>query len=152
MENIKLRDKLLGAWSLVSYEAKDESGNISYPMKNNCQGIIMYTADGYMSAQMMIPGRPAFKINDLSYATNEEFAAAASSYLAYSGPFYVDEDTQTLRHEMTISLFPNWLNQVQIRLVEIHGDKLHLGTEGPILINGKMQNTFLIWERKPFNN
>jgi len=151
MKEESLRSTLIGAWALVSYETKNAAGKSSYPMGKDAQGIIMYTPDGYMSAQIMKPGTPLFKNSDLSVATDAEYARAAASYLAYSGPFYVDEKTKTLKHAMTVSLFPNWLGQVQVRLVRYEEGLLHLGAEGPILINGEMQDTFLIWKKEPIN-
>ena len=152
MGNESLRSTLIGAWALVSYETKNAEGKPSYPMGTDAQGIIMYTPDGYMSAQIMKADRPLFKNNDLNVATDAEYSRAAASYLAYSGPFYVDEETKTLRHSMTVSLFPNWLGQVQVRLVKYEDGLLHLGAEGPILINGELQDTFLIWKKEPINN
>jgi hypothetical protein len=49
----KLRDQLIGAWKLVSYEEKPVDGSASsFPMGEKPMGIIMYTPDGYMSAQL----------------------------------------------------------------------------------------------------
>jgi len=56
----------------------------------------------------------------------------ATTYIAYSGPFHVDEEKQTLSHSMFVPLFPNWIGQTQPRAVEIDGDTLHLGTTAPI--------------------
>ena len=39
----------------------------------------------------------------------------ATSYIAYSGPFHVDEDKQTLTHSMFVSRFPDWTGQTQPR-------------------------------------
>ena len=53
-----LREQLIGAWTLVSYEERPVDGSPSfYPMSEQPVGIIMYTPDGYMSAQLMKPGR-----------------------------------------------------------------------------------------------
>ena len=51
-----LRERLIGAWKLVSYVEKpvDRSAPF-YPMGEEPQGIIMYTPDGYMSAQLTHP-------------------------------------------------------------------------------------------------
>jgi hypothetical protein len=57
-------------------------------------------------------------------ATPDEFAAAGSSYIAYSGRFFIDEDENTLSHEMAVSFFPNWSGQRHVRLVEINGERL----------------------------
>ncbi len=55
-----LHEQLVGAWKLVSYVEKPTDGSEPfYPMGTEPQGIIMYTPDGYMSAQLMRPGRPA---------------------------------------------------------------------------------------------
>jgi hypothetical protein len=55
----KLRDQLIGAWKLVSYVEKPVDGSApSYPLGENAQGIIMYTPDGYVSAQLIRPDRP----------------------------------------------------------------------------------------------
>ncbi len=56
-----LRERLIGAWKLVSYVEEPVDGSAPfYPMGEEPQGIIMYTPDGYMSAQLMHPGRPKF--------------------------------------------------------------------------------------------
>jgi hypothetical protein len=46
-------------------------------------------------------------MEDLLHATPEEYAAAGSSYVAYSGRFFVDERKKSLSHEMAVSFFPN---------------------------------------------
>lgn len=60
-----LRERLIGAWKLVSYVERPVDGSAPfYPMGEEPQGIIMYTPDGYMSAQLMHPGRPRFASGD----------------------------------------------------------------------------------------
>ena len=56
------RDQLVGAWELVEYQAysADDRSNTIHPMGKNAEGIIMYTPDGYMSAQLQTPGVPSF--------------------------------------------------------------------------------------------
>src|SRR5258708_12636766 len=66
------------------------------PMGGKAQGIIMYTPDGYVSAQLMTPGRRDFASGDWFKGMPEETAEEASGYIAYSGPFHVDEDRQSL--------------------------------------------------------
>ena len=52
----ELCDQLVGAWELVSYVEKPLNGSPpNYPMGERPMGIIMYTPDGYMSAQLMRP-------------------------------------------------------------------------------------------------
>lgn len=54
-----LRERLIGAWTLVSYVEKPVDGSPTvHPLGEDATGIIMYTPDGFMSAQLMKSGRP----------------------------------------------------------------------------------------------
>jgi hypothetical protein len=144
----KLKEQLIGAWKLVSYVEKPVDGSDPlYPMSEDPRGIIMYTPDGYMSAQLMHPDRGNFASGDWFDGTEAEYKNEASTYIAYTGPFHVDEEKQTLTHSMFISLFPNWTGQTQPRLVKIEGDLLHLSTASPIVSGGKTVNSYLTWKR-----
>ncbi len=51
-----LRDRLIGAWTLVSYQEIPVDGSDPFePLGHEPQGIILYTPDGYMSAQLSRP-------------------------------------------------------------------------------------------------
>jgi Lipocalin-like domain len=143
-----LRDQLIGAWKLVSYVEKQVDGSApTCPFGEDAQGIIMYTHDGFMSAQLSVRQRAPFTSDDWSKGKPEEFAAAASSYFAYAGPFQVDEEKQSLSHSMFISLFPNWIGQTQPRVVHVEGDFLTITTEKPVESLGKMVKPQLRWKR-----
>jgi hypothetical protein len=143
-----LRQNLIGAWKLVSYVEKPVDGSPdSYPLGENAQGIIMYSPDGYMSAQLMKPERGRFASGDWFDGTAEEYADEASSYIAYTGPFHVDEASGELTHTMFISLFPNWTGQTQPRVVKLEGDTLQLSTAAPIRSAGKEVMSYLTWRR-----
>jgi hypothetical protein len=143
-----LREQLIGAWKLVSYveEPIDRSAP-DYPFGEDAQGIIMYTHDGFMSAQLSRRDRASFASDDWYKGAPEEFATAASGYFAYTGTFHVDEEKQTLTHTMFISLFPNWIGQTQPRVARIDGDFLIITTEGPVESRGKMVHPCLRWKR-----
>ncbi|HET7227454.1 MAG TPA: lipocalin-like domain-containing protein [Chthoniobacterales bacterium] len=108
---------------------------------------MMYTHDGFMSAQLSVRERAPFASDDWSKGNPEEFAAAAQSYFAYTGPFQVDEEKQTLTHSMFISLFPNWIGQTQPRVAQLDGDFLTITTEKPVESLGKIVKPQLRWER-----
>jgi len=144
----KLRDQLIGAWKLVSYEERSVDGSAPFhPMGEKPMGLILYTPDGYMSAQLMHPERKPFASGDWFDGTEEEYRQEASTYIAYSGPFHVDEEKQTLTHSMFVSLFPNWTGQTQPRVVKIEGDTLHLSTASPLKSGGRTVNAYLEWRR-----
>ncbi|MEK8044591.1 lipocalin-like domain-containing protein, partial [Burkholderia contaminans] len=46
-------------------------------------------------------------------------------------------DDGTLTHAMDVSLFPNWIGNVQQRAVRLDGDRLQLGTAAPVRIDGR---------------
>lgn len=143
-----LRDRLVGTWKLVSYQEIPVDGSEPFePLGREPHGLIMYTPDGYMSAQLAKPDRPHFASGDWFAGTAEEYEAEATSYIAYSGPFHVDETNQTLTHSMFVSLFPDWTGQTQPRVVHLDGDVLHLGTASPIHSGGKTVNSVLRWRR-----
>ena len=134
----KLRERLIGAWKLVSYVEKPVDGSEPvYPMGEKLEGIIIYAPDGYMSVQLMSPDRAKFASGDWSGGTDEEIKEAARGYFAYSGPFHIDEEKKILTHSMFVSLDPNWLGQTQTRVVKIEGDMLHLSTEKSVGVRGQ---------------
>ena len=140
-----LRNKLIGAWKLVSFVEKPLNGS-AHPMGERPTGIIMYTPDGYMSAQLMRTN-PGHFASDWFKATSDEYARVASTYFAYAGPFEVDEESNTVTHFVVVSLFPNWIGQKQQRTARIEGDALHLSTASPINSGGRPVNAYLEWRR-----
>ena len=148
MSERSLREQLVGAWALTSYVVHDtETGVEDRPFGERPLGLILYTPDGYMSAQLQRPERPPFADGDLLRATPEEYTAAGSSYIAYSGRFFVDEGEKSLSHEMAVNFFPNWIGQRQVRLVEVTGERLQLSTDGPQRVNGALKMATLTWRR-----
>lgn len=145
-----LRERLIGAWTLVEYTVTDDAGIVSHPMSEQAAGFIIYTPDGYMSAQLMTPGRPAYASGDMHHGDVDEESAAARGYIAYSGPFYVDEAAGRLQHTMQVCLFPNWLGNIQERYIDLQGDRLTLSSD-PIPFDGRPQTPRLVWQRAPEN-
>jgi hypothetical protein len=75
-----------------------------------------------LSAQISAADRPNFEGDDMYKGKPEEYVAAGLSYLAYSGPYYVDEANRIVEYEMAVSLFPNWKGQRQARIVKLDKD------------------------------
>ena len=132
-----LRDKLVGAWELVSYVERDSpDGQVRYPHGEDAQGLIMYTPDGYMSAQIQSAGRPNYDRPVASGGTVEQAAAAALGYLAYSGRYFVESR----------SLVPNYLGKFHLRHSDLDGDELRLSAE-TALPGGRTVYSSLVWAR-----
>ncbi len=70
------RPEILGAWALVSYELRALDGtHIEYPFGDDAQGFLIYTDDGYMSAQLMRRHRPLYDRPSGAGGTTEQSAA-----------------------------------------------------------------------------
>ena len=142
------REALIGAWQLVSCVETDvETGEIFLPMGPHPAGFILYTPDGYMSAQLSSPDRADFASGDMYRGAPEDYVAAGASYLAYSGPYRVDEARRTVEHGMAVSLFPNWQGERQLRIPELDGDTLVLATDRPTLFAGSLKTARITWRR-----
>src|SRR5262249_37118826 len=132
----ELRFRILGAWQLESYVAVPVSptslSKPIYPMTKNVQGMILYTADGYMSAQLSIPGQKPFSIEE---ASESQWAEAAKRYFGYCGPYYItdEEDHVRLRHGFRLANRPSLVKEIQIRVwrFEDEGKLLVLRSEEP---------------------
>ena len=148
-----LREALVGSWTLVSWVQTDlETGEEFLPVGESPVGYLLYTPDGYMSAQIATPGRDDFADGDMNRGTPEEYMAAGKTYLAYSGPYHVDEARAAVEHGMTISLFPNWTGDRQLRMVDLDGDVLRLTADNPIVYNGRSVDTTVTWRRAGASN
>lgn len=98
---------LAGAWQLVSCTITHGDGQVEHPFGAAPNGLIAYTADGWMSCQM--EGGPA-------------------GYSAYFGAVTVDEAAATVIHHVRGSSHP-WISGDQPRHYRIAGDGLVLSAE-----------------------
>lgn len=125
--NPTLRDAVVGAWELVSFVARDEStGEDRQPLGTAPRGLILYTADGHMSAQLA--------------------EQDMSGYVSYGGRFSADEETATLHHDVTLSMMPELLAQPQFRHASIDGDLLTLSASRTD-DTGVTTHSRLVWRR-----
>jgi hypothetical protein len=73
------KERLVGAWALTSYVVRDiKTGVEDRPFGERPLELLLYTPDGYMSAQLQRPERPLFADGDLTHAAPDEFAAAGT--------------------------------------------------------------------------
>jgi hypothetical protein len=143
-----LRARLLGAWRLIDAVAEPADGSPAQrPHGEHPVGLILYTPDGHMAVQIMAAERAVPASADWAALTPEEYAAEARTYFAYAGTFEVDEAAGTVRHHMALSLFPGWVGDGQVRVVELDGDRLVLRSAAPVMSGGRPATMRLSWER-----
>lgn len=141
------RDRLIGAWKLLSAEFLGINGKTVYLWGKNPKGILIYHSSGYVSAQIMNPDRPKFSSRDNLKGTPEETKFAFDGYQAYFGTYEMDEEAKTVVHRISGNLFPNAVDIVLKRFYKFSGnDRLILSTP-TMSMGGKRVTGSLIWER-----
>ena len=135
---------LVGTWRLVSYQAQDEDGNVTYPFGQDVDGFLIYTPDGHVAAQLGKANRSGAIEGRWADASADAIAAAARDYYAYCGTYHVGREEVV--HTVAVSLIPNWIGSDQVRRFSFQGDRLTLATP-PLPIDGRLQVATLVWER-----
>jgi Lipocalin-like domain len=140
-----IASRLVGHWSLMSVEVVTGE-ETEYPLGRDVSGVITYDATRHMAVQIMQANRPLFASGDQAAGTPAELSAAVKGYVAYFGTYSVDEDARVVTHQLTGSLFPNWVGTSQRRSVMLEGDKLTLSSQ-PIVFAGKQRVFRIVWKR-----
>lgn len=143
---VALRQQLLGGWALDRYVEPEPDRPLHHPLGAAATGMLIYNADGCMSATMMRAGRAPFASDDWFRPSDAELVQAAA-FIAYSGRFLVDESARTVAHDIEVSFFPNWIGKRQIRSVLLTADELTLTPASPILSAGRLLIPELHWRR-----
>jgi hypothetical protein len=142
-----IASQLIGVWTLVAYTDQQEGHPDTHPFGPKPEGFLIYTPDGFVSAQLMKPGRSLFQARDWRQGTPEEYTEAGSGYIAYCGIYEVDEANQTVTHIPSVALVPNLIHSRQLRIIELNGDRLTLRTPGAALGHGAPLISRLEWKR-----
>ena len=137
-----LKEQLVGAWTLVSYETTTPDGTKQQAFGANPKGILILEAGGQSALVFGIPNRPKFKdtSNLRAAATPEEWAVAARGFAANFGTWSVDEANKTLIRKYEFALIPNNEGLDTKAEVSFTGDDLKLTT--PLPTGGKNETVF----------
>jgi hypothetical protein len=113
-----LAQELLGAWHMRSAIGQFDDGTEFYPMGKDVSGQIVYTADGYVSVNIMSNGRTRSNPDTLWVNVDDSGAAsAARGYMAYAGHYVIDEESRTVFHDLELCLDPAMIGTRQVRHV-----------------------------------
>jgi hypothetical protein len=132
---------LLGAWRLVSWEARDAEGRVTYPLGEEALGQLFYDGSGRMSAQLMRQHQARFASEDWQQAREIEKATAWGNYFGYFGTYTIDENAGTVTHLVEGSWFPNLIGTQQVRHYRFQKNQLLLNAATPW---GQVQ---IVWEK-----
>ena len=130
---------LMGAWQLESWSLVYDDGRPpEYPLGADAQGVIMYTADGHVSATLMRSIRPhqvPASIEDKARAYDESFA--------YAGRF--DVRGGAVYHSIQIATNPALIGITSMRNIELNAPRLVLG--GPDFTSEYARTQRIVWVR-----
>jgi hypothetical protein len=121
-----VKERLVGAWELVSFENIAADGTRRPGAYD--RGQINYDASGRMSAHLM---------NNTDKANHR--------YLGYYGPFVVEESKGIVTHIVEGSSNANWVGSRQVRYYELSPDNQQL-TLSVKNADGRVTGT-LVWKR-----
>lgn len=113
------REKLIGAWRLVSMEEPGPDGQLT--RINNRKGMLLYTQDGHMSVQIMFPKSDSLLSNDY----------VKQGYEASFGSYDVDESKHTVTHHPEGSITPGLLGKDHTRVFEFSDGHLIIKSSKP---------------------
>ena len=138
-----LRSQLIGHWRLVSTEQVRDGEPSVFTLGPSPSGMICYTTDGHMLAQLTASARPKVRAADATAAEARELLAG---YTAYFGTFTVDERAGTVTHHRDGTAAPG--ERDIVRTIGLTGNRLVLTTP-TVVVNGKKRYTNITWERLP---
>ena len=144
----ELARALTGAWQLIGWTIEyPPSGRVTQPLGADPEGLLVYTADGHMSAVMQRRNRPPLSRADPHAVTDAEKAAAFATYLHYSGAWSVSNGN--VIHDVRHAMNPNLIGTRQVRSVALDGDSLELGALEQLETPGTSRRHRILWHRAP---
>lgn len=141
---------LVGDWRLVTIVRPDSAGGASLYWGPRPLGIIRYSANGVMSAQLYDERRAGLGVREWTQATPEAARTALIGLATYYGTYAVDTVAHTVTHRVEGAMDPDWIGRSLVRgyrflpgnLVEL---RVITGPDGRPTTNGVV----LVWERIP---
>lgn len=123
-------EKLLGAWRLAYVEEPGPDGKM---VREERQGTLMYTSDGRMAVQIVVPPNAPAESGPIQYE--------ACGYEAYYGTYTLDAPTSTVTHNVEGALVRTLVGQHLGRRYRFSGKQL-------ILTSTRTEERWSItWER-----
>jgi len=141
-----INHKFIGNWNLISMFSQAEDKSKIFPNSNQVNGLLIYTNDGIISAQLGNANRIKFKNQDFRKGNDFEINQAFNGYISYFGNYSINHEKEYIVHDIKMSLFPNWINTKVKRYYEFDEDILTLKAT-PILYDNVLRTPTLIWQK-----
>lgn len=136
---------LVGSWMLRRWSIAYPDGRPdALPFGEDAVGLLVYAADGWMSATMCRARREALAPALAGAGTDSARARAFEGYLAYAGRWSVQGDVVT--HDVQMSMNPVLLGTAQLRRAVLAGDSLELSADESDA-RGRSRRHAILWAR-----
>ena len=142
------RKRFIGVWTLESFTERSDADERSAPLGEAPLGFLIYTADGFVSAQLMRAKRELFKTDPWEAAASSDAVDLTKDCIAYCGRYEIDEKSSEAIHLPLVALLPNLIHQEQHRSFTFEEDTLTLVTSRG-RPNGSVVASTLLWRRCP---
>jgi hypothetical protein len=136
---------LVGAWRLVSIDSPGPTGVLRPYWVDHPTGLIIYTADGQMAAQLYDMRRPRLDVPWES-ASPEAARTAFTGLSTYFGTYTVDHAAKTVTHKVEGAMTPDWVGSKLVRsyrFLDANRVELRVVADAQVVTNGLV----LLWER-----
>lgn len=140
---------LVGTWRLVSYIRSDSAGAVQPYWDDRPSGLIVYTADGHVAAQLYDSRRPRVG-HPWEHATPEAARTAFVGLVTYFGTYALDPATGTVTHSVEGAMAPDWIGSKLVRAYRFIGpNQVELRVTGDARGQRVANGAVLVWERIP---
>ena len=136
---------LVGSWRLESMFLRDASGRTTPYWGDRPSGLIVYTSDGHVAAQVYDTRRPRLGVPWES-AGPEAARVAFVGLSTYFGTYSVDLSAQTVTHTIDGAMVPDWVGTKLVRRYRfLTPDRVELG----VVPDAQLPSTglVLVWQR-----
>jgi hypothetical protein len=142
-----LSEQLVGSWHLKHWKLGfSDSEDSRFVFGEHPSGLLVYTADGWMSAAICASDRAPFPpVLNHRELPDDLLTRAYHSYFHYAGRWHVQG--QDVIHEVSMSLNPNFPGSRQLRHARLDGDILVLRGEEPQGERTRLHE--LTWSKTP---
>jgi hypothetical protein len=139
-------ERIQGAWSLRAWRIDYSDGRAStFPFGEDATGLLLYSADGHMSAGISRARRGGFGGGSVRHADVEARARAFDSHFHYQGRFTIEGGNVV--HAVSGALNPDFIGTRQVRAARLEGDTLELSAEDTLPDTAVRRRHVLSWRR-----
>lgn len=136
------RKALVGTWRYAGeVDTKRDGSPAPTSALGDTQGLLIYTADGFVSVVLM----PKARNWDSETATIEELRDTVVNGTAYAGRYELDPDTHTITHITSVSMEPAFQEKRLARQYSLKGNTLKL--KGTFPYKGETIEFTITWIR-----